>query len=417
MRRPWAALPDLICPSPRRLAADEPLPARYAPMGASQSYGDAAIALDGVTPLAAARGLLRFDAVRGRVRVAAGTPVAEIVAAVGPHGWMLPAIPGAARATIGGVVAVDAHGKDADHGPIGRHVRAVIVRRSDVEGPLRLTPADPRFAAVVGGFGAGGLITEIELALYRIAGPAVRVTTIPFADPAEWLSIAEERRANLVVASMCLDGSRTDGTGAIALGRWSEGPIDFTPADALPLPPLPLLRGPLGRTVLGLRALLAHRASERLVSARSALWPMAGAEAYGPLAGGIVQHHARLPRATAIDVIAEMTALLRRAGVVSPLVALKRFTAPSLAPLGFVAPGVSIAIDLPLDGVSTHALLRRLATLTVEAGGAVYLAKDSGGIDPALAARAYPRAAEALVYRDPASHPAILTRLFPELLR
>lgn len=417
MRRPWAALPDITSPSPRRLAADEPLPARYAPMGASQSYGDAAIALDSVTPLAAARGLLRFDAVRGRVRVAAGTPVADLVAAVGPHGWMLPAVPGAARATIGGIVAVDAHGKDADHGPIGRHVRAVTVRRSDVEGPLRLTPADPRFAAVVGGFGAGGLITEVELALHRIAGPAVRLTTIPFADPAEWLAIAEEHRADLVVASMRLDGSRADGTGAIALGRWSAGPVDFSPAAALPLPALPLLRGPFGRTLLGARALLAHRASERLVSARAALWPMAGFAAYGPIAGGIVQHHARLPRAVALDVIAELTALLRRAGVASPLVALKRFTTPSRAPLGFVAPGVSIAIDLPLEGVSTHALLRRLATLTVEAGGAVYLAKDSGGIDAGLAARAYPRAAEALAHRDPASHPAILVRLFPELLR
>jgi decaprenylphospho-beta-D-ribofuranose 2-oxidase len=406
-----------VSPSPRRLIADEPLPARYAPMGASQSYGDAAIARDGVTPIAAPAGLLHFDAVRGRVRVAAGTPVATLVAVVGPHGWMLPAIPGAARATIGGIIAADAHGKDADHGPIGRSVRAVTIRRSDVEGPLRLTTSDPRFASVVGGFGAGGLIIEAELALHRIAGPAVRLTTIPFADPAEWLAIAEERRADLAVASMRLDGSRADGTGAIALGRWSEGPANFVPARALPLPPLPLLRGPLGRALLEVRAQVAHRASERLVSARDALWPMAGLEGYGPIVGGIVQHHARLPRATALDAIAEMTALLRRIGIVSPLVALKRFTTATNVPLGFVAPGVSIAIDLPVDGVSTLSLLHRLATLTIEAGGSVYMAKDSGGIDAGLAARAYPRAAEALAHRDPASMPAILTRLFPELVR
>jgi len=38
-------------------------------------------------------------------------------------------------------------------------------------------------------------------------------------------------------------------------------------------------------------------------------------------------------------------------------------------------------------------------------------------MNPDLAARAYPRAAEALAHRDPASHPTILVRLFPELLR
>lgn len=385
-------------------------------MGASQSYGDAAISVNGVTPVSAEPGQMSID-MQGRLHVGAGRTIAEVVEFVGTRGWMLPSVPGAARATVGGVIAADAHGKDAANGSIGRHVLSVTVRRSEVDGRLRLTPDDPRFWSLVGGFGAGGLIEEAEIALYRIAGPAVCLSTIPFSDPAEWLAIASEQEADLAVASMRIDNSRESGSGAIALGRWVPGQAEFKPVSLLPVPFLPVLRGQIGRRALRLRARFAYRRSERVVTARAALWPMARLESYGPLFGGIVQHHARLPFDVALEVIGEIRALLRRHEVTAPIVALKRFTLSSDAPLGFVAPGVSIAIDLVAEPRKTPALLRQLAELTVEAGGAVYLAKDSGGLDPALAARAYPRAAEMLVHRDPASHPAILVRLFPEAFR
>jgi FAD/FMN-containing dehydrogenase len=70
--------------------------------------------------------------------------------------------------TVGGSVSVNAHGRYVGHGPISHSVRAlrlVLADGSVVDASRKVEPEI--FGAALGGFGAIGVITEVELSLDR----------------------------------------------------------------------------------------------------------------------------------------------------------------------------------------------------------------------------------------------------------
>ena len=132
--------------------------------GAGCSYGDAACG-SGKLVIDCSRfnRILDFDAKTGIVRAEAGATIGDIWQHALPHGWWPPVVSGTMAPTLGGAVAMNIHGKNAYRvGPIGEHVRRLRVLLMD--GTERaLTPDDPLFSAVVGGFGELAIITEVEL--------------------------------------------------------------------------------------------------------------------------------------------------------------------------------------------------------------------------------------------------------------
>jgi hypothetical protein len=108
-------------------------------------------------------------------------------------------------------------------------------------------------------------------------------------------------------------------------------------------------------------------------------FPLDGLGAWNRLYGspGFVQYQCVVPNAAA-DVVGELLQRIRRSGEVAALAVLKRFGAhasPGL--LSFPRPGLTLAVDFPLRGPSTLALLETLDAMVREAGGAVYPAKDA----------------------------------------
>ena len=94
-------------------------------------------------------------------------------------------------------------------------------------------------------------------------------------------------------------------------------------------------------------------------------------------------------------------ALDRLRGVSAPsfLTVLKRFGAANPAPLSFPQPGWTLAADVPASVPGLALVLDELDELSAEAGGRLYLAKDSRQ-SPQMLARTYPRLGEWQETRD-----------------
>lgn len=101
-----------------------------------------------------------------RARVQAGMRWRDLQDLLDPHDLAVKTMQSFSNFSIGGAVSVNAHGRYVSHGPVGHTVQAlqlVLADGSVVEASRELQPM--LFAAAIGGYGAVGVITEIELEL------------------------------------------------------------------------------------------------------------------------------------------------------------------------------------------------------------------------------------------------------------
>ncbi len=100
------------------------------------------------------------------VRVQAGMRWRDLQDLIDPLGLAVKTMQSYANFTVGGSVGVNAHGRYVGHGPVGHSVRALQLVLADGEvvetSPLKRPEL---FAATIGGYGAVGVITEVELEL------------------------------------------------------------------------------------------------------------------------------------------------------------------------------------------------------------------------------------------------------------
>lgn len=100
------------------------------------------------------------------VRVQAGMCWRDLQDVIDPHGLAVHTMQSYSNFTIGGSISVNAHGRYVGHGPVCNSVSAIQLVLADgsiVEASRRNNP--DLFSAALGGYGAVGVITEVELTL------------------------------------------------------------------------------------------------------------------------------------------------------------------------------------------------------------------------------------------------------------
>ncbi|WP_205963736.1 FAD-binding oxidoreductase [Roseicella aquatilis] len=365
--------------------------------GNGRAYGDAAIGLEATIGLRALDRMRHLDEAAGTLTAEAGVTLGEVIDALLPRGWFVPAVPGTQYVTLGGMVASDVHGKNHHAtGGFGAHVRALTLVLPGGE-VVRCSPQEKAalFRATIGGQGLTGSITEVTFGLMRVETGWIRQRTIATPDLATTIRVLAEAEAEATYSVAWIDsvarGARL-GRGAVFLGEHATRAdlAELAPGtDPRPrhrparlgmsfdLPGFTLNRLSVGAfNELYWRKAAATRGPQ-LSAWSSYFFPLDGItdwnRMYGPR--GFVQHQCVIPAPVAQDAVAEILRRVAAAGTASFLAVLKSL-AHGHGLLSFPMPGLTLALDIRMTE-ETPALLAGLDRLVVEAGGRLYLAKDA----------------------------------------
>ena len=384
------------------------------PRGLGRSYNNAAQCDGGVViSTAALNQILELDAATGLVTCEAGVSLEQLMVAGLPAGWFVPVSPGTRQVTVGGAIAADVHGKNHHvAGSFARHVRSFEIVLPGGEARTVTERSDPAlFWATAGGMGLTGLIVAATIQLKRVASSRVRVDTVRTADIDQTMAVLAEhdRRYGYTVAwsdSLARGGSL--GRSVITSGDFAEpadlpaddarDPFAFRPAARLGVPP-GFPPGLINRYTVGLANEAYYRKAPRSRSGEiqtigTFFHPLDAIRnwnrVYGP--GGFRQYQYVVPFG-AEAAVRRSFELVSQARAPSFVTVLKRFGPGDEGLLSFPVPGWTLALDFPARTPGLAGLLGSLDRLVVEAGGRVYLAKDSR-VPPDVLAEMYPRLAE-----------------------
>jgi len=379
--------------------------------GLGRSYNNAAQNEGGlVVTTAGMREVLSFDPATGVVVCEAGVSLEQLMVTCLPAGWFVPVSPGTRKVTVGGAIAADVHGKNHHSaGSFARHVLSFDLLTAD--GDVRtVTPEADQdlFWGTAGGMGLTGIILRATLRLKKVETSRLIVDTVRTADIDEtmaYLSATDKDYDYTVAWTDCLATGGNLGRSVITSGDFAvmgeiryrnrARPLDFKPSALIGAPPV-FPSGLLNKhTVAMLNEAWFRKAPRRrtgeIQSIGQFFHPLDGIRnwnrVYGP--AGFRQYQYVVPFG-AQDVVIRSLERISALRAPSFVTVLKRFGESDPGMLSFPAPGWTLALDFPARTPWLGQLLGELDDMVLEAGGRLYLAKDSR-IPAELMPRMYPR--------------------------
>ena len=180
--------------------------------------------------------LLWLDGERLLARVQAGMRWRQLQALLDPHELSVKVMQSYSNFSIGGSVSVNCHGRYVGAGAIASTVRAVQLVCADgrvLELSRQHEPA--LFAAVLGGYGGLGVVTEVELELARNTPIARRAERVALAEYPAWFGEHVLGRPEVVLHNADLAPPAFDAPVAVTWSRSQAALTDprrLVPVDA-----------------------------------------------------------------------------------------------------------------------------------------------------------------------------------------
>ena len=366
-------------------------------MGNRRSYGDAAQSTGGrITDMSRLDRILGFDPDTGILEVEAGVTLGDLTRIYAPRGWLPRVLPGTGFATVGGAIGMDVHGKNHHGaGSFAQHVTEITLQTPS--GQQVLPPDNPLFRATVGGIGQTGIIIRAKLAMKRCKGDIMMVTEQRAADWDSHLELLDKSEATYVVGWIDATATGKDlGRGIVEEGETGGGlvprpkPSRRVPVDAPHFALSPMVVRNFNALYFG-RVPKAGRTVVRPIE--KFFFPLDKIHDWNRLYGkrGFHQFQCVVPLSEK-DALRDMMERIATSGLASPLAVLKRMGPGRAGHMSFPMEGYTLAVDFPNRDAAAD-LIARLCVKTAEAGGRIYLAKDSCA-RPEVVRAMYPEHAE-----------------------
>ena len=373
-------------------------PASLISRGLGRSYGNPAQCAGGTVLELTGFDQIQLDAANGCVTCGAGASLDAVLQVIVPTGFFLPVTPGTRNVTVGGAIAADVHGKNHHgEGSFANHVH--WLKLIDGSGQLRqLSPNEPTtaeaFWATAGGMGLTGVIVEACFRLLPISSSLISVYTTRFRELDGLMAAMVEADTRYRYSVAWVDSLNPAGRGVLTCGDHASreqvlteqgsgtNPLQYNPKALAGAPSL-LPGGLLNTwTVRAFNEAWYRKAPKQREGELQAIspyfHPLDGVSnwnrIYGP--AGFLQYQFAVPDSAAHLVRTTLEAL-RRIGAPSFLTVLKRFGPGNPGPLSFPMPGWTLAADVSATVPGLFELLDQLDEQVAEAGGRLYLAKDS----------------------------------------
>ena len=375
--------------------------------GLGRGYGDCAINGIGIT--ANCQSLNQFTVTDGILDAQAGASIDEVLRVIVPSGYFIPVTPGTKFVTIGGAIAADVHGKNHHKdGSFGNFVVELDLLIADGTTQTISPSINPKlFWATVGGMGLTGVILSAKVQLPAIKTSRIFSTNIVCKNldvlMNEMIRADEYSKYSVAWVDTLARGKKL-GRSILSIGdhaaetdldkKLRKSPLQYSSKQLISFPKI-AFSGVINRvTVRMFNALWFYKAKftkkRKLVSFDSFFYPLDGVRnwnhVYGK--GGFVQYQFSVPD-DASDLVGFVLDKLSQQRIPSFLSVLKRFGANGDGLISFPSKGWTLAVDIPTGVAGLGELLDELDAKVVDAGGKIYLAKDSR-MNPNLVESMYP---------------------------
>ena len=375
--------------------------------GLGRGYGDCAINGFGIT--ANCQSINQFIMTDGVLDAEAGASIDEILRVIVPRGYFMPVTPGTKFVTIGGAIAADVHGKNHHKdGSFGNFVVELDLLIADGTTQTISPSVNPKlFWATVGGMGLTGVILSAKVQLPAIKTSRIFSTNIVCKNldvlMNEMIRADEYSKYSVAWVDTLARGKKL-GRSILSIGdhaaetdldkKLRKSPLQYSSKQLISFPKI-AFSGVINRvTVRMFNALWFYKAKftkkRKLVSFDSFFYPLDGVRnwnhVYGK--GGFVQYQFSVPD-DASDLVGFVLDKLSQQRIPSFLSVLKRFGANGDGLISFPSKGWTLAVDIPTGVAGLGELLDELDAKVVDAGGKIYLAKDSR-MNPNLVESMYP---------------------------
>ncbi len=357
--------------------------------GNGRCYGDSSLAQK-IFSTARLNRILSVSTEKKTLTCQSGTLFSEILDEIVPKGFFLPVVPGTKYISMGGAVAADIHGKNHHkEGSFSRYLIELTLMLQDGS----IVKCSPKinqdlFWKTCGGMGLTGIILEVTIGLKPITSPYIRQRTIRTKNLEETLLLFDEYADYTYSVAWidCVIAGKNLGRSILFLGEH---------ADLLNTPALkqnhkrPLLNIPfyLPSFILGVTSITAFNLlyyhlrksdSASQIHYDPFFFPLDRIQNWNRIYGkkGFTQYQFVIPKDSG-KTLRQIINAICSSGETAFLGVLKAFgKGEDYSYMSFPEEGWTLALDFKISA-SVFKLLNNLDSLVKDAGGKLYLAKDS----------------------------------------